>query len=208
MLLPFNLRLRAIAHCAAGGDAVAARSLVDDLIGESASSALSDDALVSRAVALINRSLDGPITLAAVAKAVHRSPSRIAHRFREATGVPLRRYVLWSRLRTAAEAAMRGASLTEAAAYVGTARADGTRDFPMISHMRSPTLLQWTLLPIRCDMPMGSQERARCQAMLDNALLNRKNEHSHAQQARSNRIPLASAAVLLFSYDCYAIVSG
>jgi AraC family transcriptional regulator len=119
--LPFNLRLRAIAHCAAAGDAVAARSLVDDLIGESASSALSDDALVSRAVALINRSLDGPITLAAVAKAVHRSPSRLAHRFREATGVPLRRYVLWSRLRTATEAAMRGASLTEAAHLAGFA---------------------------------------------------------------------------------------
>ena len=94
---------------------------MDDLIGESASSALSDDALVSRAVALINRSLDGPITLAAVAKAVHRSPSRLAHRFREATGVPLRRYVLWSRLRTATEAAMRGASLTEAAHLAGFA---------------------------------------------------------------------------------------
>jgi AraC family transcriptional regulator len=119
--LASNLRLRFIARCAAAGDAVAARSLVSELIGQFASSALSDDALVSRAVALINRSLDRPITLAAVAKAVHRSPSRPAHRFRESTGVPLRRYVLWSRLRTAAEAAMRGASLTEAAHLAGFA---------------------------------------------------------------------------------------
>jgi AraC family transcriptional regulator len=119
--LPFHQRLRSSARCAASGDAVAARSVVDDLIGKSASSALSDDALVSRAVALINRSLDGPITLAAVAKGVHLSPSRLAHRFREATGVPLRRYVLWCRLRTAAEAAMRGASLTEAAHRAGCA---------------------------------------------------------------------------------------
>jgi AraC-like DNA-binding protein len=119
--LPFNQRLRAIARCAAAGDAGAARSLVDALIGNSASNALSEDALVSRAVAFIGQCLDGPITLAALAKAMHRSPSRLAHRFREATGVPLRRYVLWCRLRRAAEAAMRGTSLTEAAHLAGFA---------------------------------------------------------------------------------------
>lgn len=119
--LPFNQRLRSVARCAAAGDAVAARSLVDELIGKPASSVLRDDALVSRAVELVRESLDGPITLAAVAKAVHRSPSRLAHRFREATGVPLRRYVLWCRLCTAVEATMRGASLTEAAHLAGFA---------------------------------------------------------------------------------------
>jgi AraC family transcriptional regulator len=119
--LPFNQQLRALARCARGGDAVAAQSLVDELVGKPANSILSNDALVSRAVALIRRSLDGPITLAAVAKAVHRSPSRLAHRFSEATGVPLRRYVLWCRLRTAVEAAMHGANLTEAAHLAGFA---------------------------------------------------------------------------------------
>ena len=96
--MPFNLQLRSIARSVAAGDAVAAQSLVDHLMGKSPSNALSDDALVSRAVALINRSLDGPITLTAVAKAMHRSPSRLAHRFSAATGLPLRRYVLWRRL--------------------------------------------------------------------------------------------------------------
>jgi AraC family transcriptional regulator len=119
--LPFNQRLRPMARRAAGGDAVAAGLLVNNIIGKSASSALSDDALISRAIARIHRSLDGRITLAAVADAVHRSPSRLAHRFREATGVPLRRYVLWCRLRTATEAAMRGKSLTEAAHLAGFA---------------------------------------------------------------------------------------
>ena len=119
--LPFNQGLRSMARYAATGDPVAARSLADDLIGKSASSGLSDDALVSRAVAFISRSLDRPITLAEVAKAVHRSPSRLAHRFRDATGVPVRRYVLWCRLRSAVEAAMRGASLTEAAHLAGFA---------------------------------------------------------------------------------------
>lgn len=119
--LPFNQQLRSAARRAATGDAVAAQSLVDDLVGKSANRALSDDALVSRATALINQSLDGPITLAALAKELHRSPSRLAHRFSEATGVPLRRYVLWGRLRVAAEAAMRGANLTAAAHRAGFA---------------------------------------------------------------------------------------
>jgi AraC family transcriptional regulator len=119
--LPFNQRLRSVARCAAAGDAVAARALAGDLIGRSASGALSDDALITRAIAFISRSLDGPITLATVAKAVHRSPSRLAHRFTAAIGVPLRRYVLWCRLRAAADAAMRGASLTEAAHLAGFA---------------------------------------------------------------------------------------
>ena len=63
--------------------------------------------------------LNGPFTLVAVAKAMHRSSSRFAHRFSAATGLPLRRYVLWCRLRTATAAAMRGASLTEAAHVAG-----------------------------------------------------------------------------------------
>ena len=119
--LPFNQRLRSVARRAAARDAVAARSLVDGLIGKSPRRGAHDDAVVSHACTLIRGSLDGPVTLAAVAEAVHLSPSRLAHRFREATGVPMRRYVLWCRLRAAAEAAMRGSSLTEAAHLAGFA---------------------------------------------------------------------------------------
>ena len=119
--LPFNPQLRPEARCAAAGDAVAARSLVDSLIGRSASLGHRDDAVVSRTCTLIRRSLAGPIRLAALSEAVDLSPSRLAHRFRKGTGVPLRRYVLWCRLRTAADAAMRGSSLTEAAHLAGFA---------------------------------------------------------------------------------------
>jgi AraC family transcriptional regulator len=129
--LPFNPQLRAFARCAASGDAAAAQSVVDTLLGQAANSGLSDDALVSQVCALIRQHLDGPITLAALADKVHRSPSRLAHRFREATGVPLRRYVLWRRLRAAAEAAMRGASLTDAAHAAGFSdSAHLSRTFP------------------------------------------------------------------------------
>lgn len=139
--LPFKPRLRPIARRAASGDAVAARSLVDVLIGRPASSVLPDDALVSRAIELICRSLDRPIALEDLAKAVHRSPSRFAHRFREATGMPLRRYVLWRRLRAAGEAAMRGSSLTEAAHQAGFAdSAHLTRTFRAMFGI-APTLI-------------------------------------------------------------------
>lgn len=119
--LPFDDRLRGAAHRAGMGDAAAAQFLAEALIGKHGDNAPHTDALVEDACRLIRQGLRGPITLAALAAAVHRSPSRLAHRFREATGVPLRRYVLWCRLRAAAEGAMRGASLTEAAHGAGFA---------------------------------------------------------------------------------------
>ncbi len=119
--LPLNQQLPLVARSAAAGDVSAARLLVDGLIGKSSTRGHRDDALVSNTCALIRRSLDGPIRLAALSKAVHLSPSRLVHRFREATGVPLRRYVLWCRLRTATDAALQGSSLTEAAHLAGFA---------------------------------------------------------------------------------------
>lgn len=54
-----------------------------------------------------------------LAQRVHLSPSRLTHLFREQTGVAIRRYVLWARLRRAVEYALDGASLTETAHAVG-----------------------------------------------------------------------------------------
>jgi len=120
--LPLDDRLRALAHAAAAGDVGAARSVVDGIVGTPVSR-VHGDALVSRACTLVRAQLAEPVRLASLARAVHCSPSRLAHRFREATGVPLRRYVLWCRLRGAVEAAMRGSSLTEAAHAAGFADA-------------------------------------------------------------------------------------
>jgi AraC-like DNA-binding protein len=119
--LRFDHQLRSFAHCAAAGDAVSAQTLVDRLVGHSVSHNLDIDPVVFEACRQIRHRLSGPITLAELARAVHRSPSRLAHRFRDATGVPLRRFILWRRLRAAAETAMRGSSLTEAAHAAGFA---------------------------------------------------------------------------------------
>jgi AraC family transcriptional regulator len=114
-------RLRSLARSAAAGDAVAAQALVDHLIGHSVSYNQGIDPVVSQACEQIRQHLNRPIKLAELARAVHLSPSRLAHRFREATGVPVRRFILWRRLRAAAETAMRGSSLTEAAHAAGFA---------------------------------------------------------------------------------------
>lgn len=77
-----------------------------------------DDRIVE-ALAWIRARIRAPIRLADVADAVRLSESHFAHLFTEHVGVPMRRYVLWMRLRAAIEAAMRGASLTEAAHAAG-----------------------------------------------------------------------------------------
>lgn len=81
----------------------------------------SPDARITAALDWIRSHLPTPIRLADVANAVHLSESHLAHLFAERIGVPLRRYVLWQRLRTAVETAMCGASLTDAAHAAGFA---------------------------------------------------------------------------------------
>lgn len=58
-------------------------------------------------------------SLRELAEHANLSESRLSHLFREQTGMALRRYILWRRLRTAVEFASRGATLTEAAAHAG-----------------------------------------------------------------------------------------
>ena len=119
--LSLDHRLRSFARCAARGDSQAAQALVDHLVGHSVSCNSGFDPVVSQALEYIRQRLNARITLEELARAVHRSPSRLAHRFREATGLPLRRFILWRRLREAAEIAMRGSTLTEAAHAAGFA---------------------------------------------------------------------------------------
>jgi AraC-like DNA-binding protein len=78
-------------------------------------------AVVLAALEYIERSLHGVPRLADAARAASISPSRLTHLFTEEVGIPFRRYVLWARLRVAAEASRGGANLTEAAVEAGFA---------------------------------------------------------------------------------------
>ncbi len=73
---------------------------------------------VRKALTLLGRSLDEVPKIDALARHAGVSGSRLMHLFASEVGLPVRRYVLWLRLKRAAEAVTGGASLTEAA-YAG-----------------------------------------------------------------------------------------
>lgn len=77
------------------------------------------DPRIGAALTAIRARIDQPVRLLALARAMKVSPSWLSHRFAEETGVPLRRYVVWQRLRLAVELVLKGGSLTEAAHAVG-----------------------------------------------------------------------------------------
>jgi AraC-like DNA-binding protein len=74
---------------------------------------------VIRALAYLDAGLDHPPRLVQAARAAHISPSRLTHLFSEQVGIPFRRFVLWLRLRLAAEHVWQTQSLTEAAHAAG-----------------------------------------------------------------------------------------
>lgn len=76
---------------------------------------------VRKALALLEQSLDDPPRLDELARRAGVSGTRLVHLFRAQVGLPMRRYVLWLRIKCAAEAVVRGASLTEAAYAAGFA---------------------------------------------------------------------------------------
>ncbi|HXA46513.1 MAG TPA: AraC family transcriptional regulator [Burkholderiaceae bacterium] len=64
---------------------------------------------------------NGQISGDELAARVHLSPSRFTHLFRQQTGLPLTRYLLWTRLLVAVEAVAEGANTTAAAHMAGFA---------------------------------------------------------------------------------------
>ena len=79
------------------------------------------DARIERALAHIRARVRAPVTLAEAAAAATLSPSRFRHLFVQQTGTSFRAYVLWLRINVAIEAAMAGASWTQAAHDAGFA---------------------------------------------------------------------------------------
>lgn len=79
------------------------------------------DARLARALDYIRDHVRTPVALADAAAAATLSPSRFRHLFVRETGTSFRAYVLWLRINVAIEAAMAGASWTEAAHGAGFA---------------------------------------------------------------------------------------
>lgn len=77
------------------------------------------DTRVERVIAHLRLHLAQRHSAAALGRHVGLSPHRLMHLFRASTGLPLRRYALWLRLRAAVAGALQGATLTEAAHRAG-----------------------------------------------------------------------------------------
>jgi len=74
---------------------------------------------VRRAMERLDAHLDAPPGLETLAAEIGISPSRLRHMFKEQAGLPIRRYVLWMRLRAALLRALEGASMTQSARGAG-----------------------------------------------------------------------------------------
>ena len=68
---------------------------------------------------LIHEDAAARLSLATLARHAKLSPSRFAALFKQATGVPIRRYKLWVAMGAAVRSMQRGASLTEASMDAG-----------------------------------------------------------------------------------------
>ena len=85
------------------------------------SAAAVNDSRIVEALSFLRASPDRYDSIDALAERVHLSPSRFAHLFKQQVGVPVRRYVLWQKMRRALDLAMAGDSLTTAALSAGFA---------------------------------------------------------------------------------------
>lgn len=77
------------------------------------------DPRITRALDYLRTTVGSPVSLADAASAAALSPGRFRHLFVQETGTSFRAYLLWLRINVAIEAAMAGASWTEAAHEAG-----------------------------------------------------------------------------------------
>lgn len=97
-------------------------SIPNDLMRELVPDMEPSPPMDARIASLLERLRETPGSAARLrdlAKETGLSESRLTHLFKEQTGVPIRRYLLWLRLNDAMDRAMAGATLTEAAHAAG-----------------------------------------------------------------------------------------
>lgn len=94
-------------------------------------------------------------SLAHTARCVQLSPSHFLHLFKAQTGVPYRRYRLWTRMGAALKSMRIGMSLTDAAHAAG---------FSSSAHFSTAFTEMFGLPPSRLTLPRSDADAATCQA--------------------------------------------
>jgi AraC-like DNA-binding protein len=110
-------------NCAAAAMRAVGRTVVATLAGTTDTTTMTQEvgARLARAVEYIGSRARAPVSLADAAAVATLSPSRFRHLFAQEIGTSFRAYLLWLRINVAIEAAMAGASWTEAAHEAGFA---------------------------------------------------------------------------------------
>lgn len=93
--------------------------IISDSLGVSAESSI--DPRVAKSIEFIRSGREGGISVKEIAAGADLSESRFSHLFTENVRVPVRRYLLWLRLREAIHLLARGVSLTDSAYEAGFA---------------------------------------------------------------------------------------
>ena len=112
------------------------------------------DPRISDLLGTLHERPDLPFAGKILAARVGLSESRMQHLFKEQVGIPIRRYVLWMRLRNVIELAVMDSSLTEAAHASGFADlAHFSRTFRAMFGIKPSALLAGRdgLVPLMCD---------------------------------------------------------
>lgn len=111
-----------------------------------------------RAVEYIESNLEGMPRLVDAAAAQGISPSRLTHVFSAEVGLPFRRFVLWARIKRAADAAERGRALTQAAVEAGFSdAAHFSRTFRDMFGINPSSLLTKAFVSGATTTPSGSR---------------------------------------------------
>jgi AraC-like DNA-binding protein len=77
------------------------------------------DTRIHRVVQLIKEDISQSSSVEALADSIHLSPTRLVHLFKEQTGVPIRRFRQWHRMKAVAALVAAGENLTDAALNAG-----------------------------------------------------------------------------------------
>jgi AraC-like DNA-binding protein len=103
-------------------DAASTYRLLDNIInpGQRAPDVgRSADTRIDKVVQLIKDDISQSYSVEELAKRVNLSPTRLVHLFKEQTGVPIRRFRQWNRMKAVAACVAAGGTLTEAALHAG-----------------------------------------------------------------------------------------
>ena len=115
---------------------------LDQITFSESSNATIDDR-IQKAISIIKNSLNKKITLKFLSENVFLSQSRLVHLFKEQTGIPVRKYILWSRLNLAAQKIINEKNFTTAAIEAGFSDlAHFSRTFTRMFGMSPSTILK------------------------------------------------------------------